>query len=52
MDLLERSGIDFAHVDRPVVLRLNGQPCGFQQILKNGDLVEIVCEDETEKAET
>lgn len=52
MDLLERSGIDFAHVDRPVVLRLNGQSCGFQQILKNGDLVEIVCEDETEKAET
>lgn len=49
MDLLERSGIDFDHLDRPVALRLNGQACGFQQILKNGDLAEIVCEDETVK---
>lgn len=49
MDLLERSGIDFKRVERPVVLRLNGQACGFQQVLKNGDLVEIACEDETVK---
>lgn len=49
MDLLERSGIDFKHVERPVVLRLNGQPCGFQQVLKNGDFVEIACEAETVK---
>ena len=49
MDLLERSGIDFQHVEHPVALRLNGQPCGFQQVLKNGDRVEIACEDETVK---
>lgn len=49
MDLLERSGIDFKHVDRPVVLRINGQACGFQQVLQNGDRAEIVCEDETVK---
>lgn len=49
MDLLEPSGMDFEHVERPVTLRLNGQPCGFQQVLKNGDLAEIVCEDEMGK---
>lgn len=51
MDLLEPSGIDFEHVEHPVALRLNGQPCGFQQVLKNGDLAEIVCEGETVKTQ-
>ena len=50
MDLLEHSGIDFKHVERPVALRVNGQACGFQQILQNGDRAEIVCEDETVKS--
>lgn len=48
MDLLERSGIDFDHVERPVVLRCNGQPCAFQQPLQNGDRVEIAYEETTE----
>ena len=49
MDLLERSGIDFAHVEHPVALRLNGRECGFQEILKTGDRAEIICENETVK---
>lgn len=49
MDLLEYSGIDFDHVERPVALRLNGQECKFQQVIKNGDLVEIAYEDKTVK---
>ena len=48
MDLLERSGIDFDHVERPVVLRYNGHACTFQQTLQNGDCVEITCEETTE----
>lgn len=48
MDLLERSGIDFDHVERPVVLRCNGHACTFQQTLQNGDCVEITCEETTE----
>lgn len=46
MDLLERSGIDFQHLDRPVRLRVNGQPGLFQQILREEDEVEILCEPE------
>ena len=41
MDLLEHSGIDFEHLDRPVDLRVNGELGSFQQILRNGDQVEI-----------
>lgn len=45
MDLLERTGIDFRHVERPVRLRVNGQGCTFQQVLRDGDIVEIGYED-------
>lgn len=45
MDLLERSGIDFEHLDRPVHLRVNGRPGLFQQVLREKDEVEILCEE-------
>lgn len=41
MDLLEYSGIDFKHLDRPVRLRVNGRACTFQQVLHKEDQVEI-----------
>lgn len=41
MDLLERSGIDFEHLDRPVRLAVNGHAGAFQQVLRPGDQVEI-----------
>ena len=41
MDLLEYSGIDFDHVEHPVLLRVNGTEGGFSQVLTNGDRVEI-----------
>lgn len=47
MDLLERTGIDFKHTQRPVRLRVNGKECLFQQVLREGDQVEIAQEDET-----
>lgn len=46
MDLLERSGLDFKHVQRPVALRVNGAECLFQQVLRPGDQVSIGYEDE------
>ncbi len=46
MDFLERSGIDFQHVQRPVVLHVNGAECTFQQVIKEGDRVEIGYADE------
>ena len=46
MDLLERTEIDFQHLQRPVTLRLNGGECLFQQILQAGDQVSIGYEDE------
>ena len=46
MDLLERTGIDFQHLQRPVSLRLNGGECLFQQVLQAGDQVSIGYEDE------
>jgi hypothetical protein len=45
MDLLERTGIDFKQAQRPIILRVNGAECQFQQELKNGDRVEIGYED-------
>ena len=45
MDLLERSGIDFDHLDKPVRLRVNGRPGLFQQVLREEDEVEILCEE-------
>lgn len=41
MDLLERTGIDFKHVERPVTLRVNGADCVFQQVVQDGDRVDI-----------
>lgn len=49
MDLLERSGIDFRHAQRPVALRVNGGECAFQQVLQEGDRVEIGYADEAVK---
>ena len=45
MDLLERSGIDFEHLDRPVLLRVNGTECTFRQRLNDRDKVEIKYEE-------
>lgn len=45
MDLLERSGIDFKHLDRPVYLAVNGMVGSFQQVLRAGDRVEIRYDD-------
>lgn len=41
MDLLERTGIDFKHAQSPIYLRVNGADCVFQQVLQNGDRVDI-----------
>lgn len=41
MDLLQYSGLDFDHLDRPVRLEVNGVERGFQQELKNRDSVTI-----------
>ena len=46
MDLLERSGIDFKHAQRPVAIRVNGADCLFQQVLQAGDQISIGYEDE------
>ena len=46
MDLLEYSGIDFQHLNQPVLLRINGQPCTFQQRIQEDDRVEIRCDSE------
>ena len=43
MDLLEKSGIDFETLDRPVYLAINGQEAGFRQIVKDQDSVTIRC---------
>lgn len=41
MDLLEYSGIDFKKLDRRVRMEVNGQECGFQTALAQGDHVTI-----------
>jgi len=41
MDLLEYSGIDFKNLDRRVRMEVNGQECGFQTALQQGDHVLI-----------
>lgn len=41
MDLLERTGIDFKNAQSPIFLRVNGTDCIFQQVLQNGDRVDI-----------
>ncbi|MBQ9520962.1 MAG: rod shape-determining protein [Oscillospiraceae bacterium] len=42
MDLLKFSDLDFQNLDKPVELRVNGEPGQFQEIIKDGDSVEIV----------
>ncbi len=46
MDLLEKTEIDFEHLDRPVRLEVNGVMGEFTQELKEGDAVTIRCEGE------
>lgn len=41
MDLLEHTGLDFEHLDRPVVLKVNGENSAFMRELKDGDNVSI-----------
>ena len=41
MDLLDRSNIDFEHLDKPVMLRVNGEDSAFMRILEDGDAVSI-----------
>lgn len=43
MDLLERSGIDFEHLERPVYLAINGKEAGFRELVKDQDSVVIRC---------
>ena len=43
MDLLQYSGLDFDHLDRPVRLEVNGQESGFRYELKERDYVTICC---------
>lgn len=43
MDLLQYSGIDFEHLDRPVRLEVNGEETGFRYELKERDSVTICC---------
>ena len=41
MDMLEFSGIDFDHLEKPVELQVNGLPGQFSQVLVNNDVVTI-----------
>ncbi|MBE6909711.1 MAG: cell division protein FtsA [Ruminococcaceae bacterium] len=41
MDMLEFSGLDFDHLDKPVELQVNGLPGQFSQVLANNDNVSI-----------
>ncbi|MBQ9458899.1 MAG: pilus assembly protein PilM [Oscillospiraceae bacterium] len=41
MDMLEFSGIDFDHIDKPVELLVNGIPGQFSQVLVNNDVISI-----------
>ncbi|MEG1684261.1 MAG: hypothetical protein RR295_10535 [Oscillospiraceae bacterium] len=45
MDLLGESGLDFDHLERPVLLQVNGADGVFLQELKNDDVVTIRCQD-------
>lgn len=44
MDLLERSGLDFDHLEGPVRLTVNGVESGFSQSVRSGDVVTIRCD--------
>lgn len=45
MDLLDHSGLDFEHLDRSVVLKVNGENSAFMRVLKDGDSVSIQTEE-------
>ncbi len=44
MDLLERSGLDFDHLEGPVRMTVNGRESGFSQSVRSGDVVTIRCD--------
>ena len=41
MDMLDCSGIDFEHLEKRVILQVNGAEGQFTQILQDGDAVVI-----------
>ena len=41
MDMLEFSGLDLNHIDRPIEMLVNGLPGQFSQVLAEGDIVLI-----------
>lgn len=45
MDMLDRCGLDFDHLNRPVELLINGEPAPFTQVLRENDRVVIRCID-------
>lgn len=45
MDLLEHTGLDFEHLNRPVVLKVNGENSAFMRVLNDGDSVSIQTEE-------
>ena len=45
MDLLDRTGLDFDRLDRPVILQVNGENSAFMRILKDDDDILIREED-------
>lgn len=45
MDLLDCTGLDFKHLDRAVVLKVNGENSAFMRVLKDGDNVSIQVEE-------
>lgn len=46
MNLLEYSGLDFDNLSSSVSLRVNGEDSNFLYEIKNGDVIEIKCDDE------
>lgn len=41
MDMLEHSGIDFDNIRGQIILKVNQMPGNFQQVLSEGDIVDI-----------
>ena len=51
MDLLELSGLDFVHIEKPVELLVNSEPGLFSQRLFENDNIIIRLKKETAPAE-
>ena len=51
MDMLDRSGIDFEHLESRVILQVNGAEGQFTQILQDGDAVVIRTEDSRDRGD-